>query len=218
MIALNASLANLGGLMITEQFGYTKDQFGNLTTINVLLKIFFVLPVAGFLADRVDRLKLLLVGVTLSTLHPLSYWSFIHFVAAEGRPEIGTIIGFDIFNGIVDMSSNVALGPLFFDFVPRNRMGTVYAGMTFVRGFMKMIAVTGVGFWVSAYSWMFVPGGANDYSSGLLFVFALGIFGIWATWYVYRERQSGRLIEYGRLEREAAEKSPEVVESAAVSS
>lgn len=202
MIALNASLASLGPLMMTEQFGYSKQTMGNLTSINIILKIVLIIPLAGFLADRVDRLKLLLIGVSLSTLHPIAYWSFIHLVADNNVPPVGAIIAFDIFNGSVDLMSNVALGPLFFDFVPSNRMGTVYAGFTLMRGIVKMCVVNGVGLWVKYYSRIFVADGTNDYSSGLLYIFILGIFATAITWYVLRERLAGRLIEYGRLERE----------------
>ncbi len=199
-ISLTASLANLGSLLITEQFGYTKESMGNLAALGNVARIFVFLPIAGFLADRMDRMKMLLFGVTCSTLHPLGYWMYINFIAPEGRPSFWTIYCFDIFNGGADVMANIALAPLFFDFVPRNRMGTVFAGMTFARGFMKLVAANGVGLWVKYYTRWLLPGGVNDYSSGLLFVFLLGVFGVAMTIYVYRERQRGRLIEYGKIE------------------
>lgn len=207
-ITLQAGLANLGGLMITEQFGLSKQQLGMISVPMNISKIFISLPLAGFLADRVDRMKLLLFGVIGSTLYPITYWIFIHTLAG-GRPTYWNIVGFEIYNGFVDVMANISLAALFFDFIPRNRMGTVFAGMTFARGFMRLFASIGVGAWVKYYSNFFGTPGVNDYSSGLIFLFLFGLVGVGMTTYVYFERKRGRIIEYGRLEAQPSEAAPE---------
>jgi len=207
-ISLQAGLANLGPLMVTEQFGLSKQVMGMISVPMNISKIFISLPLAGFLADRVDRMKMLLFGVIGSTLYPIAYWLFVHLIA-HGHPTYWQIVFFEIYNGFVDVMANIALAALFFDFIPRQRMGTIFAGMTFARGFMRLFASVGVGVWVKYYSRLFSKPGINDYSSGLLFLFLFGVIGIVLTLYVYRERAKGKIIEYGRLETEAA---PEPVE------
>ncbi len=213
-ISLQAGLANLGGLLITEQFGLSKQQMGMISIPMNISKIFIFLPLAGFLADRVDRMKLLLFGVVGSTLYPIVYWIFIHTIAG-GHPTYWQIVGFEIYNGCVDVMANISLAALFFDFIPRNKMGTVFAGMTFARGSMRLISSLGVGVWVKYYSRFFGQPGVNDYSSGLLFLFLFGVVGVASTLYVYHERKSGRIIEYGKLEctQESQTPSAEVAEA-----
>ncbi len=207
-ITLQMGLASLSPLLLTEQFGYSKsslaDMYTALRLINLCLVIPITLPLAGYLADHFDRLKLFIVGLSLSTLHPLAYWSYIHFVAPDQIPSLRIIIAFSLGDGIVDTVAVVAMVPLVFDYVPKNRMGTLAAGMALVKGGMRLILMNLVGLFVKYYSKFFCAPGVVDYSSGYLLIFAASCAGLLGTLYFLRERAAGRVIPYGRLEHEAA--------------
>jgi len=175
-VAMNAGMAALGPLMIREQFGYSMTALGNIASVTIVVKI-VVLSIAGYFADRANRLNMLAFSMSLSTLHPLLYWLFIHFASPGGVPPVGAIIGFDIFGMVVDVTGGVAMAPLFFDFIPRNRMGTVFAGTIFVRGFVRLIIINALGMSVDLYSWMFSLT-RRDYSFGLLYVTAINVIGL----------------------------------------
>ncbi len=208
-IAMNSGLANLGPLLIKEQFGYDMAMLGKIGGINTLLQILIIIPLAGLVADRFDRLRLYQVGLFISMLQPISYFFFVKFVAPNQVPNVPSIIIFEMFGTFVHLMGNIALMPLLFDYVPRNKMGTAYAGMTFVRGIVKMVIVNGVGIWVSVLSRLTLPEGQYDYMLGYLYVFAIGVMGFLCSIYFASERKKGHLIEYGRLESQAEQKTEE---------
>ena len=123
-------------------------------------------------------------------------------LAAGQIPTPPQIVAFNIFGSFVDLAGNIALAPLLFDYVPRNRMGTIYSGMTFVRGLVKVTVVNGVGLWVKTYSWIVCEPGTYDYSSGLLYIFAIGVFGLVCCQYFLAQRRKGLVVEYGRQDLE----------------
>jgi len=178
---------------------------GNIHGVNILLQILFVIPVAGFLADRIDRLKLFQLGLGISMVQPLAYFFFVKFVAENQIPTPPVIVGFTVFGSLIHLLANIAMGPLLFDHVPKNKMGTVYAGMTFVRGMVKLVVANGVGIWVSLCSRLTRPAGEFDYMTGYLYIFAVGLMGFLCSLYFAHERRHGRIVEFGRLELEAAQ-------------
>jgi len=239
-VAMHQGLGQLSPLLITEQFGYTKAQMGQLHGWVTILRIAIVIPLAGYFADKIDRVKMFQVTLALATLHHISYWAFIHFIvpcqipaiktildswgliavkqvkeavdaaggaeavatAAASVPAIPTIMAFDVFGSFVNLTGSIALAPLLFDYVPRDRMGTVHAGMSFVRGMIKITVLNGVGLWISCYSWLVMPEGKYDYSSGFLYTTTLGSLGFVASIYFAKLRKAGKIIEYGRMELE----------------
>lgn len=211
-IGLNAGLALIEPLMITEQFGYTKKMFGHVSGYSDIFLLVVCLPIIGFLADRVDRLKLFQIGLFLNVVRHVSYWSFIKFVAEDQIPSPQAVQFFFFLNPLVRVFGNVCMGPLLFDHIPRNSMGTVHAGMSFVRGIVRIVINWGVGVWLFVYSYMFLEKGVYDYSSGLLYLAAVGIFGLWASLYFGRMKKQGKIIEYGRIEVESD--APEPVKTA----
>lgn len=70
-VSLSASLGQLAPLLVTEQFGYSKKVFADLQTWQLLTVVFAALPIAGWLADRVDRFRVFQIGLILSALHSL---------------------------------------------------------------------------------------------------------------------------------------------------
>lgn len=202
-MSMQQGLGAVGVMMLTHQFGYTKEALGEFYTMMKVIQFFCILPLAGLIADRFDRLKIFAVGISISTMHPVLYWAYIHFFAPKGIPPLPMIMAFDVFNMLVDFAVMIAIAPLAFDYIPRKKMGTVYAGMSLVRGALKMLMLNAIGWFAKGYSALFVKDGPQDYSSGLIFLFFIGILGTACTFYFLREREAGRIIPYGKLEHEA---------------
>jgi len=217
-VAMNQGIAAFGPLMMTKQFGYTKAQMGQIDGWIVIARMIMVVPLAGYLADKFDRVRIFQVALVAATIHHISWWGFIQFVAAEGIPSIPAIACFNVFGSFFNVAGNIALAPLLFDFVPRNRMGTVFAGMSFVRGIIKIVLLNGVGVWVSFYSRIFPPSrGEFDYSCALLYTTLLGLLGCLTSIYFIKQRKKGKMIEYGKMEDEAEQPpQPEVPKPVAV--
>lgn len=202
--AMNMGLGVLGALLLTKQFGYQKADVGELYAGLKVFQFIVFVPLAGYLADRVDRLKIFTVGITLSTMAPLAYFLWIHFVAENNIPSLAAIICFTGFDILVDFTVVVAMQPLVFDYIPKARMGTVYAGMGMVSAFARLILMNVVGLFVKFYSKTFCAPGVIDYSAGYLCMFAIGLLGMGCAFYFMRERRLGRVIPYGKLDHEAA--------------
>lgn len=199
-ISMNQGLAQLSPLLITEQFHYSMNVLGNIGGLTTALRIIILVPIAGYLSDKMDRLRLYQIGLLVSACHPISYWCFVKFIAANHVPSAQAIVGFEIFGSFVHVMGNITLAPLLFDFVPRDKMGTAFGGMTLARGMVKLTVNFGVGIWVSLYSRLFMPKGQYDYMSGYLYVFMIGVFGCLASFYFASERKKGRVIAHGRIE------------------
>lgn len=206
-VAMNAGLAQLSPLLITEQFGYTKEALGNMATISILLNVVVIMPIAALVTDRFDRFRVFQVGLLLSTLHPLAYWGYVKFAAPEQIPAVAIIIAFSLANTLFDSIANLALEPYFFDLVPRNKMGTINSGFLFIRGILSVLVTAGVGLWVKYYSLWFGGSGKSkhDYMSGFLYIFLIGVLGCIASVYFEIQRRKGNVIEYGRLEEEGVD-------------
>lgn len=213
-VAMNQGIATFGPLMMTKQFGYSKATMGQIDGWIVIARMILVIPFAGYFADRFDRVRIFQFSLVVATVHHISWWTWIQFVALEGVPTITAIVAFNIFGTFVNVAGNIALAPLLFDFIPRDRMGTVFAGMSFVRGIIKIILLNGVGVWVTFYSKFFPPSrGEFDYSCALLYTTLLGFLGCLTSVYFVAQRRKGKMIEYGRLEAEAEAKQPVIEEA-----
>lgn len=199
-LALTAGLGQLNPLLITEQFGYSKQLFGQIQSVNLIVEVFVLLPFALFIIDRLDRFRIFQAGIFLSTLQPLAYWLFVEYAVPGGVPQPWQIVAFNLWNSAADVVAGLALEPLIFDFVPRNKMGTINSGMLFVRGGLALVAYNGVGLWVKLFSQWLKPESGYDYMSGQLYVFLIGVIGVVATQIFAHHLKSGHLVMYGKLE------------------
>ena len=84
-VSLSASLGQLAPLLVTEQFGYSKKVFADLQTWQLLTIVFGALPIAGWLADRVDRFRVFQAGLILSTAHSLIFWAWLEWGTGPGQ-------------------------------------------------------------------------------------------------------------------------------------
>ncbi|MDR1190757.1 MAG: MFS transporter [Verrucomicrobiales bacterium] len=204
VVALYAGLGQMLPLLITEQFGYSKEMFGRIFVIATLVDLCVAMPISGLIADRFDRFRTFKIGMILSTLHPLAYWGYCKFIAEGQIPSVTAIVVAQSLATLFHVVASVCLEPYFYDLVPKNKMGTLNSGSLIVRGVMNFLVTVGVGFWVKYYTVLFPCGGKIDYLSGYLYVFLIGACGLVVTFYFGYERSKGRIIEYGRLEEEAA--------------
>lgn len=202
-LALTASLGQLYPLLITEQFGYSKTLLGQMWSVNFVVEI-ALLPAVFLIVDRLDRFRIFQVGLALSTTQQLAFWLFVQYVAPGHVPAPYQIILFNLWNSAADIVAAVALEPLIFDFVPRNKMGTINSGFIFVRGALSLLVLNGVGLWIKYLSLWLQPAGGYNYMSGYLFTFVVGLLGIAATFIFSYHRKRGHLVMYGRLEEQDA--------------
>ncbi|MGN6628076.1 MAG: MFS transporter, partial [Tepidisphaeraceae bacterium] len=199
-VALMAGLGQLTPLLITEQFGYSKGTMGSLQAATILVDLCVVIPVAALLADRFDRFRTFQVGLVLSTLHPIAYWLFVNYVAANHVPTPAQIVGFNLYHTMVDAVAALALEPYFFDLAPRAKMGAMNSGFLFMKGTLTVIVANAVGLWVKYFTRYVSKTDHPDYMSGYLCIFVVGILGCLATLYFAHQRQTGKVIEYGKID------------------
>jgi hypothetical protein len=84
---------------------------------------------------------------------------------------------------------------MFFDFVPRDKMGTLSSGFGFTNGLLVFLLTNFVGAWIQWFS----DSGFKDYSSGFLLQLAVGLLAFAGTIAFLRTFKRGRIAEYGRL-------------------
>lgn len=201
-VAVMVSLAQLEPLLITEQFGYTKAALGQIKVIILVVDVVLVLPLVALIADRFDRFRIFQIGLIASTVASLAFWCYVKFIAVNQIPTLFEYSVYALVNSFVDACALLALEPLFFDYVPRNRMGAMNSGFLFVKGILSVLVVNGLGLWVKAFSSFRGEAGGNDYLSGYLYMSVIGTLGVMAALYFDRQRRRGKLIAYGLMEEE----------------
>ena len=188
-------------LLSTEQLGFTKAQIGWSATLGMIVSLVLFVPLAGFLTDRVSRLRLFQIGLVGPALVNLVFFLYLRYVADYTVP-LAVFIAFGLVGAALSTCLHFSWGPLIYDYIPSAKFGTVSAGFVFISGVVPFAAINIAGGWVNAVSrWIGTPGGGKyDYSS----LYVLQLFGTAAAWmltlYFAREERLGRLIPYGRQE------------------
>ncbi len=210
-VAVSANLGKLSALMITRQFNYPPEVLGTLSVAKTFYILLLAMPLALFLADRIERRTLFRIGLWLSTLQVLGLWVFIEFV---GVPTVWQWIVLMAIGEIVDTLAGAAIEPLIFDLVRRNQMGTLNSGFLVVANILRMIIMLVIGLFVKYFSfWRYGESADSeaqvwDYSSGFLIVFALGVCGCICYAYFESQLRKGKIIEYGKLEHAEDQANP----------
>ena len=192
-VAAQVGLGQLQPLLITEQFGYTKQALGSMHGIIILLEISVVLPLMAWLLDRADRFRLFQAGLWLAGLQPLAYWLYVRFLAPQQIPPVPAVIGFTALGALARTATMLALEPLLFDLTPPALLGTFNAGFVVVRGMATVLLMNGAGLWVKIWSGLFCAPLKFDYMSGYLYVFGCGLMGCALAAYVGAQRRRGNL-------------------------
>lgn len=85
----------------------------------------------------------------------------------------------------------IVAGPLLYEFIPKDKLGTISSGFGLINTALGAALQTLTGAWVGWFS--------NDYSSAYLLLFVMSIFTFICSFIFIRGSLSGRVVEYGRL-------------------
>jgi MFS family permease len=205
----NGAIGTFEPLLRTEQLGFTKEQLGWTQFWGMLCSTLVVVPLAGLLADRLPRLLLFEFGLLGSGVVNLVFYLYLRFVA-DYTIALGTMFGFGLATGGCATFMFIVWGPLIYDYIPRDRFGTVAAGLTFVSGVVGFLTLNIYGSWVKAFTLLFDVrgGGKSDYSSIYVLQFIGSCGAVALTRLFAREERRGRIKPLGRLESEALANGP----------
>jgi hypothetical protein len=190
-------------LMITDQLGISKDAYGStINTVSMLIMMLVFTPLAGFLADKVTRLLLLRVSIAGVALVQLGVFLHLHFFS-HYQSGVGLILGTFIANAFFLSLMYSVWGPIVYDYIPSNKMGTYQAGIFFSSGFLMFLFMNAGGWWVEGWTNLFGPGGGHgnyNHASILVLAALLGGLALIPTVYFGRAEKAGRIRPEGRLE------------------
>lgn len=196
---------SLAPLLYTEQWAFSKQAYGQLLAISTVATLVFFLPLGGWLADRIDRLRLFQSLALAMTLNHLVFFLFIQLVAPAAGPSLTAVLIFKLIGTGIGTVGTVCSVSLMFDFVPRDRLGTVLAGVGVTRGLASIVVNNGIGLWITLPGMLWAQRAANgdiryDYASGYLYLVLCGVFATAVAIWFSREARSGRLVQLGVLE------------------
>lgn len=169
-------------LLITEQFGFSKQMMGNIHTVSMVLNMVLILPVGALLVDRINRWRLFWICVIGSTLQPVTFWWVVHTSWGTSHISPGLVIGFHIIDAAFDHLGLIVLWPLLFERVSAKKRGTAQAGFLIVSGAISFIMMNLMGFWVKYWPTSSMAEGAYNYMSGYVLVFIVGVAACVVTW------------------------------------
>jgi hypothetical protein len=221
--------AQFGPLVMTEVFGYSKADMTRIGVPSMLITLFILTPIMGWVSDRVPRVRMFQFGVYGSVAWVIWHWIYIKFLAPLGIPVLAInlpwpggglcwslapvngvpSLAFLFCNGLVASVFSTALfvtyGALLFDLVPSNLMGTLASGFGLISSVIGAAFLNMCGWFVTGYSRLFSAassGGAvaYDYTAIYLFQAICGLIGIAMYTYFLRQYKRGRITEYGKCE------------------
>jgi MFS family permease len=157
------------------------------------------IPVAGYLADRVSRLRLLQFGIGMYALVNFGLFLWLRYVANYSIP-LSTLIGVGMAGAAFKACIYGVWAPLVYDYIPSNRYGTVSAGFAFVGGIFPFLFINFAGLWINGFTRLFGPRGHGHYDYSSIYVLQLiaVVIALLLTRYIQKEERQGRLIAYGR--------------------
>jgi len=177
-VFMGSGLGNFEALLIFEQWGYSKQDMGTNIFVGGLLNLVFIIPLIAYFTRKMDKLKMFTIGIVGAMIMRIAYYVFVQFFLPDQRPTIAHMIIFGQLQSAIGQFSGIALMPLLFDYIPRDKMGTAQAGLNMVRSITRMVTLNGLGIWVTLYSAWFLPEGKYDYFSGYLFMILLDFVGL----------------------------------------
>ncbi len=185
-------------LLFVEQWDYSPQQMGTNIFVGAMMTIVISI-ITGYFADKIDRIKLYIFGLTGSFIMQIAYYVFVQFMLPDHRPNMIQIILFGQLVTVFGMMAGVVGQPLMYDYIPRDKMGTAAAGISYVRSLTRWLTLNGVGIWVVVYSKFFCEKGEYDYFSSYLYSLLLTCVGMAIILNFQRLVKKGVLIPYGRM-------------------
>lgn len=191
---------NLAPLLYTEQWGFSKQGYGNLLAIASGVTLTVFLPLGGWIADRCDRLRVFQIFAAAMMLHHLIFFLVLQGI---GRPPtFSEVLVFKLLGTGIGTVGTISSVAMMFDYVPRHRLGTVLAGVGLSRGLASLVVNNGIGLWVTAAAWIWPDrddAGEKryDYALGYLYLALCGLLAWWVARRFARLSRAGELIKLG---------------------
>lgn len=201
MMVFWTGLGSLGPLLITEQWGYDKQAYGNMGAITQLVTLLVVLPLGGWIVDRVDRARLFVWCAAGMTLHHVVYYLYARHLAPGGVPPFAALVALGIVSSAIGQVGTLASVAMQFDYMATSQMGTVSAGIGITRTVAALLTSNIIGAWVTFYSWWRGHEG-SDYLSGYHYLIVLGAVSTAAAAWFARQSRRGRLVKHGLIEQQ----------------
>ncbi|HUG12082.1 MAG TPA: MFS transporter [Opitutaceae bacterium] len=197
---------SLTPLLFTEEWGFSKQTYGNIIAMGSPFVLFVCLPIGGWIADRMDRLTLfksLAFGVTACHL---VFFIYLKLRGGTGSPPLAVVLAYWLLHTGIGSVGVVCTVSMMFDFVPRDRLGTVSSGIGITRGVASIVVNNGIGLWITGWSQLSGnPETAGyDYESGFIYLIFCGVAATSVAFWFARQVNAGRLIKHGVIEAEAA--------------
>lgn len=196
-------MGNLGPLLFTEQIGYSKQQFGYLMAAATPLTLLLFMPIGGWLSDRVDRARVFPFFILAFAMCQVGVFVWFRFLTPGVPPALWMMVVVGLIPAGFQTIGTVICVPLIYDYVPRDYMGTVNAGVQLTRGIANVLIANGAGLWVTVYSGVFGRiQGKYDYTSVYLYcIVCLLISAVLVLWFS-KQVAAGHIKKLGTEESE----------------
>lgn len=197
---------SLAPLLYTEQWGFSKQAYGNVLSLSTGATLCVFLPLGGWLADRFDRIRLFQGLAAAMTLAYLAFFLFLKLLVPDGGPSFAAVLAFKLTITGLGTVGTIGSVSLMFDYVPRDRLGTVLAGVALTRGLTSILINNGIGAWVTVLAWLMPRSRAvngdirYDYASGYLYLVLCGCAATAIAVWFARQSRTGRLVKLGVIE------------------
>ncbi|MCX6971148.1 MAG: MFS transporter [Verrucomicrobia bacterium] len=158
-ILLTANLGALGQLLYINQWGYSLQEMGFNVAVGGVINLFLI-PLVGLFADKgkgQNRMKIWITCLVLVLLMNVAYFSYVTWYLPDQRPSLVEIIFFGELIAVVGIVAGVVYYPLVYDYVPRNMMGTYFAGVSILTGIFSFLSVNGLGLFMLGWANLFQP-------------------------------------------------------------
>lgn len=174
MMNLWLGLDQFEALLITDQWGYSKSEYGALMSYGMLITV-AVVPIGGWASDRFDRLTLLQWGLVAVLGLKLVFYVYVEHLAPGGVPPFGAVVALCLVRAALQKMAVVAALPLIFDYVSANRLGALSCGMALVYGLVNFAGSNAMGLWIKSSSrWLYeLPEGTYNYMAGYHWLFLM---------------------------------------------
>ncbi len=152
----HAGIGVMGTLLYTEQWGFTKQEMGTNFAIGGVLNL-FIIGMLGIFAEKLPRMKAYQVLIVIGLVVKVGFWVYVHHLIPDRRPSLLEVVVFGELLAIVSILIGMVYGPLVYDYVPRNEMGTYAAGANLLNRLVGFLTLNGVGLFISGYAALFLP-------------------------------------------------------------
>jgi MFS family permease len=140
-----------------------------------------------------------MIGNILPLLMAVVYLVCIKVISRDGVPSI-TLWFLLMCVGAGFCTLNVVAGPLLYDFIPKDKIGTLSSGFGLLSTALGAVFSTLVGTWIYYYShWSSGGATTKDYTSTYVMQITFGMGTLVLTVILARRMLAGKMVEYGRL-------------------